>query len=392
MKRYGSIVASFVIMLCLGSVYAWSIVAAALQKSYQYLASETQLIFGVLIAVFASFMIIVGRWEKKLGTQVLGFFSAVLFLSGYLVAGFSQGNFWLVLIGIGVLAGLGTSFGYLASLTAPVKWFPEKKGLLTGIAAGGFGLASFLFSQIVEFLLGQGWDILAIFRVVGVVYGGIILVFSFFLASPSQKEGEEKPVSIKEFLLKPAFFQLFAGMLAGTFAGLLVIGSLKSIGGQSGLSPHVLVWGVSLFAITNFLGRLFWGWLSDHIGAHVSIVLALGLQAIGIAFLGISPLTPEGYLALSSVVGFGFGGNFVLFARETAHLYGVKNMGLVYPYVFLGYALAGILGPLTGGMMYDIFKKYDFAIYTASGISVIGAAIFVVDCVVKNTRQKTPSL
>ena len=181
----------------------------------------------------------------------------------------------------------------------------------------------------------------------------------------------------ENLLTDKRFQRLAAGIFSGTFAGLLVIGSLKSIGAEYGIENHVLVLGISVFAMANFTGRLAWGTLSDYAGTAGTIPSALLFQAAAIFLLGYLKLDPFVYLALSAAAGFGFGANFVLFARETNHLYGTERFGFVYPYVFLGYAAAGIFGPLTGGLIYDITGCYSRAKFIAAAISVAGAAVHV---------------
>ncbi len=375
MKKYFSVLSSFVIMLCLGGVYAWSIIASELMDTYAFSATQTQVIFGLVIAVFPATMIFAGKLANKYGSRLLALASGIFFGIGYLISSFSGGNFYIILFGVGILAGIGTGLGYLVALSTPVKWFPEKKGLMTGVAAAGFGLAAFVLSFLIERFLEQGMDILQIFKIIGGGYGLIIVLFATFLKAPKTIEKQEK-IESKSFL-SSKFIMLFSGIFFGTFAGLLIIGSLSSIGAESQIDNHILVVGVSVFAISNFLGRLIWGILSDHIGASIGIFLALTLQAFSILLLDVIPLTNSPFIILSFLIGFGFGGNFVLFAKETAHVYGVNNLGIIYPYVFMGYALAGIIGPQAGGFLFDQNQNYYAAIILASAMSLSGAILFL---------------
>ncbi|MDZ7372236.1 MAG: MFS transporter, partial [candidate division KSB1 bacterium] len=335
-----------------------------------------QIIFGFLIAIFTLTMVLAGKLELKIGTRGLGILSAVFFSAGYFIAGFSRGNFALIWLGIAVFAGMGTGFGYLASLTAPVRWFPEKKGLITGIAAAGFGLAATLLSLLIQFLLKSGKGILQISFIIGALYGTIILVFAFFLNSPRAVERAVQQAQ-KDFYKSIQFWRLLIGIFLGTFAGLLVIGSLKSIGLVKQIDDaDKLAAAVSIFAVANFLGRIGWGYLSDRLGSALTIFLALSFQAVSIFLLGM--VTNElFYLVCSAMIGFGFGGNFVLFARETGQIYGVDNLGRIYPFVFLGYGIAGIFGPLTAGALFDWTQTYDLAITIASIMSLAGALIYL---------------
>lgn len=376
MKKILVVISSFFIMLCLGSVYAWSLVSTELIFNYGFTSVQSQLVFGLLIAVFPVTMIFAGRYENRIGTQNLAVLSAVFFSAGYLLSGFSNGNFWAILFGVGILTGIGTGLGYLVALTTPVKYFPNKKGLVTGISTAGFGLAAFIFSLITEKLLLDGKRILDIFLIIAVVYGLTILLFSVFLKSPSISSPVTQSSSSK-FRFDYKFIKLFTGIFFGTFAGLLVIGNLKLIGSEHAIPNHTLIIGVSVFAIANFTGRLAWGNLSDYINTNICVVTALSLQASSVFLIGLLNLSSTSYIVLSAVIGFSFGSNFVLFAKKTSLYYGIEKLGLVYPYVFVGYAIAGIAGPLTGGALYDLFKNYDYASYLAAAMSFSGAVIFL---------------
>lgn len=378
MKKILTVSASFIVMLCIGSLYAWSIIAAELIENYKFSASQSQVIFGTLIAIFPVTMIFVGQLGKKVKHRYFGYTSGLLFFIGYSLASYSQGNFILILLGIGVLVGIATGFGYWVALTSPVQWFPEKKGLITGITAAGFGLGAVFMSEISEIILDNGYNVLQLLNIIGLSYGLIIFTFSNFIYQIQNKSNDkEEPVKTSQFIHSKIFRQLFLGIFLGTFAGLLIIGSLKIIGGQYDITNPILVFGVALFAIANFSGRLIWGFFSDHLGANLSIFLALLVQSIAIISLNIFTLSDISYLILTFLIGFGFGGNFVLFARETAQVFGVKNLGIIYPYVFLGYAIAGIAGPISGGFLYDISGSFFYAIILASFMSLAGSLLFL---------------
>ena len=371
-----TVVSSFVIMLSLGGIYAWSVIVPELIRSYHWTAVQSQLIFGLLIAVFPATMILAGKLQERVSPRFQALLSAVFFGGGYLVSSFSNGNFYIILLGIGVLAGIGTGFGYMTALTVPVKWFPEKKGLITGIVSAGFGLAAVVLTYLIEHALNDGQDVMEIFRRIGLGYGGMILLFAFFIRKPAAAVASSLVTSHK--MLRTKHFMLLAtGIFFGTFAGLLVLGNLNPIGAEQGIEKHTLMIGVSVFAIANFTGRLSWGWISDYVPARTCIPIALLLQAIGIFLMGYLPLTGTLYIVLSILIGFGFGSNFVLFAKESASHFGIANLGGIYPYVFLGYALAGIFGPLTGGYLYDLTGSFHYASYAAATMSLVGAVLFV---------------
>lgn len=371
-----TVFASFIIMLSLGGIYAWSIIVPELQRVYLWSGVQTQLIFGIVIAVFPATMILAGRLQQHISPRIQALLATLFFGSGYLLAGYSQGNFYLVLSGIGVLAGIGTGFGYLTALTIPVQWFPSKKGLITGIASAGFGLAAVVLTYLIEHALDEGLDVMAIFRRIGWGYGALILIAAFFIKSP-EKAASVKRSPVGSMLKTSDFLKLFAGIFFGTFAGLMVLGNLRPIGAEHGIDNHILMMGVSVFAVANFAGRLSWGWFSDYISARICIITALLLQAVSVFLTGFLQLTAGWYLALALLIGFSFGANFVLFAKKSAQHFGIANLGAIYPFVFMGYAIAGIFGPLTGGYLYDTTGSFHYASYVAAAMSLTGALIFI---------------
>ena len=388
MRKFLTVFAAFIIMLCLGSVYAWSVIASELMSVYHFSAAQSQIIFGTIIAIFPITMIFVGQLARKLHPRYLGYISGVLFLSGYLLAAHANGHFFLTYLGLGITAGIATGFGYWVSLTIPVQWFPEKKGLITGVAAAGFGLGAVFISAIAEKMLIAGKDVLEVVQFIGIVYGLTVILFSNLITPNSDlSKSGEVAIRIKECISSTIFLKLFSGIFLGTFAGLLIIGSLKIIGEQSNINNHILILGVSVFATSNFLGRLIWGFLSDYIGASLSIFLALLIQSLAILSLNLFSLSDHTYLILSFLIGFGFGGNFVLFAKEAAQLYGVQKLGLIYPYVLLGYAIAGIAGPAVGGILFDFSNSFFYAILVASIMSLIGSVLFLKQYI--NARRNT---
>lgn len=389
MRKYLTVLASFVIMTCIGSVYAWSIIASELIEKHGLAAYQTQVIFGTLIAVFPLTMIVTGKLARRVKPRYFGYLSGLFFFAGYLLAGCCEGSFIVMLAGIGLLGGIATGFGYWVALTSPVLWFPEKRGLITGIASAGFGLGAVFMSEISEVILNHGYDVYDLLKISGSVYALTIIIFSNIIYQiPDNKEESNTGAKSLNFTGTAIFKKLFLGIFLGTFAGLLIIGSLGIIGAEYQIPNHYIILGVAMFAIANFSGRLVWGFISDYIGASLSIFLALLFQAVSIYLLDIITLTEFSYLTLSSLIGFGFGGNFVLFAKETSQVFGVRQLGTIYPYVFIGYAVAGIAGPLSGGLLYDYSGSFFYAIILASFMSLLGSLLFLTNFIRHRKDEK----
>ncbi len=377
MRRKLNLISSFLIMLCLGSIYAWSVFVPELISRYGLTVTQTQFIFGSVIGIFPLTMIWAARLNKNYGPRFVATLSGLLYFTGFLVAFLSRGNFFILWLGIGLLGGMGTGMGYLVSLSIPAKWYPGKKGLATGIVVGGFGAGAIILTYFSEFLLIRDVDVLKIFLYAGLFYGIIILISAQNLRKPAILAGNliDFPYNKQPGLI---FFQLGLGIFSGTFTGLLIIGNLKPIAQMSDIPALFIPFAISLLAAANFMGRIIWGWLSDMITNTYLIPTAILTQAIAALLLTYIPLTTIAFIFLVFIIGFCFGANFVLFARDTIQKYGIDHYERIYPFVFLGYALAGLVGPFSGGWAYDLTGSYLPAIIFSFLISLVASTIYVV--------------
>jgi OFA family oxalate/formate antiporter-like MFS transporter len=210
-----------------------------------------------------------------------------------------------------------------------------------------------------------------VFLLIGLSKGVILAVASFFIDRPSLSDDLSPLAPMNRLLRQSQFLKLFLGIFTGTFAGLLVIGNLKPIGEQFPIDETTLVLGITVFSVANFSGRLFWGWLNDFVSGNVLIPLSLLLMGIFTLLIGLLHLSPLLYLAISFAVGFSFGANFVIYAKETAQIYGLNNLGKIYPFVFLGYGVSGFAGPFTGGVLRDISGNYQNPVFVAFALCMV---------------------
>ena len=156
------VIASFIIQSCLGGIYAWSVYTPALIEHYNLTAAQLGLIFGLTITTFTIAMVGGGRLLTVWSPRSCSLACAALFGGGYWLASFSAGNFWVLLLGAGVMSGAGISLGYLSALTVCIQWHPAHKGLITGIAVAGFGGGSVIVSFFAQRLINSGIDVLSV--------------------------------------------------------------------------------------------------------------------------------------------------------------------------------------------------------------------------------------
>jgi OFA family oxalate/formate antiporter-like MFS transporter len=374
-----NVLASILIMCCAGSVYAWSIFVAPLKTTYGMSTAQTQLIFGFIIASFSVTMLFAGRIERRRGPRLTASIGAFLFCFGYLLASFSDGNLVLLVTGIGILSGAGMGFGYVTVLSNLVRWFPRHKGLATGIAVAGFGSGAIILSQIAQPVLDRGTIVVDVFRYISIIYGVIFLVSALGISKPidNGKGNWEKPIPITSLFKDQRFWILFYTYFAGSFAALMLIGNLKPIGLSYGITDRVAGLAIVLLSVGNASGRIMWGQIYDKVGGKRSVAVALALAALFTLVLLTEPSNSLLFLLLSLVLGLCLGANFVLYASDVSHIYGISQLGIVYPAVSLAYGIAGITGPIVGGVLSDITNQYFIPIILCAAICLSGMLVYV---------------
>lgn len=371
--RFIVLLAAVVVQLCLGGLYAWTTFVPHLRSSCSLSTAQTQIIFGALIAVFTVTMVFAGRVLEAKGPRLLLILSGVLFALGYLVASLSGGAFLWLLLAISGVVGIATGLGYVCPLSACMKWFPQHKGLVTGIAVAGFGAGAIVLATLAEGLLERGASVLTIFRWVGLGYGTAILAAGVVMKFPANscvEPGQSAPMG-KAPSKDPFFWALITAMFCGTFAGLLVIGNLMPMGLASGVTPAHVAFSVSAFAVGNGIGRIAWGRVVDRVGRRT---IRISLWFLAAALVGLLPGRSHAvaFTVISMMIGLGFGACFVIHATLVASRYGANRVGSIYPLIFLAYGAAGISGPAIGGWLYDITESYTSPICVSIAVVVLG--------------------
>ncbi len=421
-NRWLVVAGAILVQLCLGAIYAWSAFTGPLAaEPFEFTAIQGQWIFAVGLATFAVVMALVaGRWQAKSGPRLVTLVGGLTLGLGYLIAGSSGTSYWGILLGIGVLGGAGIGLAYVCPIAALVKWFPDRKGFITGLAVAGFGFGALIWIKLTQGftfgpvrlsgdwagLYGMGWTVHQIWTLYGVLFATLIGLGSIVLVNPPKgwlPAGWTPPSATAEhsgardfparmMAATPQFWGLFLTFLFGSTAGLMVIGCIERFGtdrlSAAGLSTaeSAVVAGTAMglfYALFNGLGRILWGWISDGMGRRRAIGLMSALQGVmmlGFFWIGASEW---GLYLASALIGFNYGGYFALFPAATADLFGDRRVGTNYPYVFLSYGLGGIIGPLLGGWMKDVgtisgdVSAWIWAFSIAGVFCLVGAVIML---------------
>ncbi|MCX7786137.1 MAG: MFS transporter [Spirochaetes bacterium] len=367
MKKWLVLLGGIAMQSSLGGIYAWSTLVGPLQTQLEFSRFQSGLVYGIMIGIFAFATIPAGRWYLRIGPRRTGMIGAALFTFGYWIASFSQGKFFLFLLGLGLVTGTGIGFGYVCPLSVGMKWFPHRKGLITGIMVAGFGFGALYLSSGMEILLSR-YDVLTVIRIVGTTSGGIAFIAASLLSEPI---GRKVPHASALFHLKTLvhstkFLILWMGMFTGTFSGLLISGHLKPLLREYGLLDSLAAFGVPVFALGNTAGRLIWGRWYDHWGPQRTVQRSIGVLLASVMLLLVGRIPVLSFLAVLGI-GFGFGSCFVIYASSVADLFGVQNVPRIYPLLFGGYGISALLGPTIGGILSDVTNSYSWGL----GLSIV---------------------
>ena len=392
MNRKGWIVtvAGMGLNLALGILYAWSVFSKQLVETvdkggFGWTKTQATLPYTLAIACFALMMVPAGRLQDKVGPRVVASAGGVLTGVGLFVASFaSPAAIWPAVLGFGLLAGAGFGLGYASANPAALKWFPpEKKGLITGIVVGGFGIAPVYIAPLSKWLLGE-YGISGAFRILGLAFLVVATAFAQFIRNPEKPASSLKPAAAgsapkvdatwREMVKSPMFYMLWVQFVCAATAGLMIIGHMaRIVSVQSGNAIKVGFVFVALLAIFNASGRIVAGVISDVIGRVVTLAIVCIMQASAMFFFP-SFSTISGFILGAAVVGFSYGACLAIFPAATADQWGTKNMGLNYGIVFTGWGVGGVIGPILAGTIADATGSYNGA-YNIAGLLVMLAFV-----------------
>ncbi|MCD4790104.1 MAG: OFA family MFS transporter [Bacteroidales bacterium] len=402
MKRGLVVLGAILIQLALGAIYAWSVFTPSLTEA-DWSKENTQWVFAIGLASFALFMVFAGKKLAVWGPQKLAWLGGIVLGIGYLLAGIIGGtSFWALLVLIGLIGGAGIGFAYVVPIAVGMRWFPDKKGMITGLAVAGFGFGAMLWVKLAGSWghLIENIGLSSTFIVYGIAFTAMVIIGGLWMKFPpagwkpagyEEKQAaasgaiKDREFSSNEMLNKIQFYLIFLTFVFSAGAGLMSIGLMKlypmealMANGLSAIEASAIA-GTAMavfFSLANGLGRIVWGILSDKLGRKTSIIIMTATQGIlVILFTYMAGSEMLLYLG-ATLIGFNFGGNFALFPTITADTFGAKNVGQNYPFVFLAYGVGGILGPILGGKLGDV-GNFPLA-FTISGIAVLIGTVLTI--------------
>jgi MFS transporter, OFA family, oxalate/formate antiporter len=391
--RYLILLSALVMQMCLGATYSWSVYVQPLKALTGLAQGPVQLPFTIFYFVFPFTMMIAGNFLPKIGTRTSAMIGGILFGGGWVLASFGHHSFIYTILGIGGLSGIGAGMAYIVPIAVCVRWFPDNKGMVTGIAVAGFGGGAAMVSQIGGRLIAAaGFTPFETFFTFGLAFMTLVFLAGSTMTVPAQENSTQAPRALnpKAVLSHINFRILYMAMLIGLAAGFAVNANLKELYQGVGNATQIGITAVSLFAVANAAGRILWGALFDRISSASAIFANLICQAAILLMAPFLLTSVSGFWAVAFITGFNYGGVLVIFVSSATRCWGAKNVGQVYGWLFTS-NIPAALSPILAGFVFDTYQSFNLALYIAAGLLLAGAVLIWKNASLINMEKITAS-
>jgi OFA family oxalate/formate antiporter-like MFS transporter len=386
-NRWVIAIAGVFLQIALGAVYAWSVFRVPLSKLFGWSISEVTLTFTISIFVLGVAAFVGGLWLNRKGPRIVALTGGVLYGLGVFLASFSHNLPWLY-VSYGVIGGIGLGLGYIVPVAVLVKWFPDRRGLITGIAVGGFGAGALITAPIATRLI-QSVGVLSTFAYLGIAYLVVTVVAGLFMQNPpngwkpegwtpnasqtSQRAGHD--YTLGEALKTWQWYGLWLLLFLNTCAGISVISQEAPLfQEEAGVTAAVAASMVGLASIGNAVGRVFWAWVSDLITRRATFFVMFAGQVLLFWFL--PNIATAWFLTIVTfVVLMCYGGGFGTMPAFAADYFGPKNVGPIYGLMLTAWGFASAFGPLLIAHMRETAGSYRGALHVIAGVMALSTLL-----------------
>jgi MFS transporter, OFA family, oxalate/formate antiporter len=398
LNRWWRVIGGMMMNLALGTLYAWSVFVAPLEKEFHWKRADTSTIFTIAVAVFALTFIVAGRLQDKFGPFWISLTGGVLVSIGFFLCAYTSSLTYLFIC-FGVIGGLGNGFGYSTPIPVMSKWFPDKRGLAVGLAVGGYGAGSAIFGPLSASYLIPNFGWRTTFQILGVIFLVMTVIGAFLLKNPpagykpagwtpapsSKAAATTYDFSPGEALRTPTFYFMWIAYALGCTAGLMVISQLVPFAKSVGIPSTMLAsLGLVVGAVGNASGRILSGWMSDHLGRINVLRLMIGISMVSMPILYAVGGNVVGLFVMLFIVYWCYGTQLSVNGAAAADFWGTKNAGINYGMLFTAWGVAGLLGGRIGGKLFDKYHNYQMAFYTAAVLALVA---LVAECLAKRPKH-----
>jgi OFA family oxalate/formate antiporter-like MFS transporter len=387
-KRWGIALAGIFLQMALGSVYAWSVFRIPLARRFNWSISEVTLTFTICIFVLGFAAFVGGMWQTRSGPRVVALTGGFLYGLGTFLASFAAGKLWWLYLSYGVIGGIGLGFAYIVPVAVLVKWFPDRRGFITGVAVGGFGAGALIVAPLATRLI-QSVGVLHTFAYLGIGYLVVSMVTGFFMVNPPEGWRPQGWVpnaavtaqrSSKEYTLAAAlrtwqWWALWLLLFLNTSAGISLISQESPVFQEVARVSVIVAAGiVGIASIGNAVGRVFWAWVSDTISRRYTFVVMFLIQVVLFWMLpGVASAAILG--AVSFVILMCYGGGFGTMPAFAADYFGAKNVGSIYGLMLTAWGFASAFGPLLIAHLRQASGSYRSGFHVIAVIMVVSTLL-----------------
>lgn len=400
-QRIIPIAASIAIQLCLGVAYIWSVFQTGISNSiFNGDNAAASLTFSLLLATLTIGSVIGGKLAAKFSIRIIVITGGIILSLGFLLASFTTPEtYWLIWLGYGLMGGVGMGFTYSTTIACAQKWYPEKKGLVTGLIVSALGFGGVVFTPIVERLIirfgGQQVGELKTFMVLSIIFFVVCTIGGAVLKNPPESADtakasvtsskEDDNLSPGQVLKDPRFYLITVSMMLACMGGLMMIGFAKPIAVAKGLGETATI-GVLVISMCNSMGRLFWGFASDKLGRKRTLLLLL----IGSGVLSLLVNSANGYFiyVIIGLIGFFYGGLLSNYPSLTADLFGPRHMATNYGMVLIGFGAGAVISSYIAGHYKNVAAQDISLMFPAFVIAAASALLGVILLLLLKSKAK----
>jgi OFA family oxalate/formate antiporter-like MFS transporter len=390
-NRWGLAVSGFLMQMALGAVYAWSVFRVPLSKQFHWSISEVTLTFTICVFVLGVSAFFGGLWLNRKGPRIVALTGGFLYGLGVFLASFSADKLWWLYLSYGLIGGIGLGFGYIVPVAVLVKWFPDRRGLITGIAVGGFGAGALVTAPLATHLI-QSVGVLQTFARLGIGYLVVTMATGYFMRNPPDgwkpagwvpSAAQTAQRAAKDYTLGSAlktwqWWALWALLFLNVSAGISLISQESPIFQEIAKVGAIAAGGmVGIVAIGNAVGRIFWAWTSDAITRRWTFV-AMFLLQVGLFWM-LPALSSAAILTVVSfIILMCYGGGFGTMPAFAADYFGAKNVGPIYGLMLTAWGCASAFGPLLIAHLRQSSGSYASGLHTIAGIMAASVLLPIV--------------
>lgn len=374
--RWLTLIGTIITQFALGSVYTWSLFNGALSAKLDAPVSQVAFSFGLLSLGLAISSSVAGKLQERFGVKRVTIASGILLGLGFFLTAHSD-NLMMLWLSAGVLVGLADGAGYLLTLSNCVKWFPERKGLISAFAIGSYGLGSlsfkFIDTQLLETVgLEKTFVIWGAIALVMIVFGATLMKDALKQEVKTSNGVVEKDYTLAESMRKQQYWMLAVMFLTACMSGLYVIGVAKDIAQSlAHLDVVSAANAVTVISIANLSGRLVLGILSDKIARIRVITIGQVISLVGMAALLFAPLNAVTFFAAIACVAFNFGGTITVFPSLVSEFFGLNNLAKNYGVIYLGFGI----GSICGSIIASLFGGFYVTFYVIFALLILSLAL-----------------